>query len=114
MSCAVAMTASACTRRASTTASARSALRPTTRLEVEVAANAVYSWAAGEIIARRVGEHGTDGRAYAEAVRLQAQALRYRAHDKLMTAFLEPEVFEGGVHIRRPEPSAAQSSLLED
>jgi hypothetical protein len=51
---------------------------------------------------------------YVEAVRLQAQALRYRAHDKLMRAFLDPEVFEGLVHVRRSEQPAAQPSLLEE
>ena len=86
---------------------------PYRMLEVEVAANAVYAWAAGEVVARRVGEHGADGPAYAEAIRLEAQALRYRAHDKLMLAFLEPEVFEGGVHLRRTD-GAAQGSLLGD
>ncbi|MEJ7893159.1 MAG: hypothetical protein WKF94_11020 [Solirubrobacteraceae bacterium] len=83
-------------------------------LEVEVAANAVYAWAAREVVARRVGEHGSDGPAYAEAVRLEAQALRYRAHDKLMVAFLEPEVFEGAVQVRRADRSSAQGSLLAD
>lgn len=83
---------------------------PYRMLEVEVAANAVYAWAAREVVARRIGEHAADGPAYAEAVRLEAQALRYRAHDRLMAAFLEPEVFEGAVHVRR---SAAQGSLLD-
>ena len=86
---------------------------PYRMLEVEVAANAVYAWAAREVIARRTGEHGTDGPAYAEAIRLQTQALRYRAHDKLMLAFLEPEVFDGGVHIRRTDTPERQSSLLD-
>ena len=85
---------------------------PYRMLEVEVAANAVYAWVAHEVIARRVGEHGSDGPAYAEAVRLETQALRYRAHDKLMLAFLEPEVFDGGVHIRRSDTAAVQGSLL--
>jgi len=87
---------------------------PYRMLEVEVAANAVYAWAAREVVARRVGEHGTDGPAYAESVRLEAQALRYRAHDKLMLAFLEPEVFDGGVHLRRTSAASAQGSLLGD
>jgi hypothetical protein len=86
---------------------------PYRMLEVEVAANAVYAWAAREIVARRVGEHAADGPTYAEAIRLEAQALRYRAHDKLMLAFLESEVFEGGVYVRRTD-GAAQGSLLED
>jgi hypothetical protein len=87
---------------------------PYRMLEVEVAANAVYAWAAREVIAQRVGEHATDGPAYAEAVRLEAQALRYRAHDKLMRAFLEPEVFEGGVRVDRAERPDVQASLLDD
>lgn len=87
---------------------------PYRMLEVEVAANAVYAWAAREVVARRVGEHGTDGPAYAEAIRLEAHALRYRAHDKLMLAFLEPEVFDGGVHVRRTSDAATQGSLLDD
>jgi hypothetical protein len=86
---------------------------PYRMLEVEVAANAVYAWAAREVVARRVGEHAADGPAYAEAIRLEAQALRYRAHEKLMAAFLEPEVFEGGVHIRRSD-SDGQQSLLDN
>lgn len=86
---------------------------PYRMLEVEVAANAVYAWAAAEVVARRVGEHAADGPAYAEAIRLETQALRYRAHDKLMVAFLEPEVFEGGVHLRRPQ-QLVQASLLDD
>jgi len=87
---------------------------PYRMLEVEVAANAVYAWAAREVIARRVGEHGADGPAYAEAIRIETQALRYRAHDKLMLAFLEPEVFDGGVHIRRTDTTSPQQSFLQD
>ena len=86
---------------------------PYRMLEVEVAANAVYAWAAREVVAQRVGEHPTDGPVYAEAVRLEAQALRYRAHDKLMQAFLEPEVFEGGVRVVRSDSGQAQASLLD-
>jgi hypothetical protein len=86
---------------------------PYRMLEVEVAANAVYAWAAREVIAQRVGEHATDGPAYAEAVRLEAQTLRHRAHDKLMQAFLEPEVFEGGVRVVRVQPTEAQAMLLD-
>ena len=88
---------------------------PYRMLEVEVAANTVYAWAAREVIARRAGELSTDGPAYAEAVRFEAQALRYRAHDKLMQAFLEPEVFDGGVQIRATDDPthSGQRSLLE-
>jgi hypothetical protein len=49
-------------------------------LEVEVAANTVYAWAAEEIVARRLAEEcPSDSVEYAAAVRLEAQALRYRA-----------------------------------
>ena len=34
------------------------------------------------------------------AVRLEAQILRHRFHERLMRAFLDPEVFEGAVVIR--------------
>jgi hypothetical protein len=87
---------------------------PYRMLEVEVAANAVYAWAAREVVGRRVGEHATDGAAYAEAIRLEAQALRYQAHEKLMQAFLEPEVFEGGVQIVTAHRHDVPASLLED
>jgi hypothetical protein len=84
-------------------------------LEVEVAANTVYAWAAEEILARRVAEERpTDPVEYAAAVRLQGQALRYRAHDRLMRAFLDDAVYDGRVRI---EPEArrgpSQPSLLD-
>lgn len=47
-------------------------------------------------------------------IRLETQALRYQAHEKLMQAFLEPEVFEGKVRIVRLDEDAAQTSLLDD
>ena len=81
---------------------------PYRMLEVEVAANAVYAWAAEQIIGRRVsGEDHLDGAELVAAVHYEAQALRYRTHEKLMRAFLDPEVFDGGVKIvgddtRRP------------
>jgi hypothetical protein len=51
-------------------------------LEVEAAANAVYAWAAQELLARRLAEERpTDPGEYASAVHREAQALRYRAHD---------------------------------
>jgi hypothetical protein len=89
---------------------------PYRMLEVEVAANTVYSWAAEEILARRLAdERPTDPAEYAAAVRREAQVLRYRAHDKLMRAFLDEEVFDGRVRIdtarrRRDE----QTTLLDD
>jgi hypothetical protein len=73
---------------------------PYRMLEVEVAANTVYAWAADEVLARRLAEERpTDPAEYATAVRAEAQALRYRAHDKLMRAFLDDEVFEGRVRL---------------
>lgn len=89
---------------------------PYRMLEVEVAANTVYAWAAGEILARRLAdERPADPAEYAIAVRREAQALRYRAHEKLMRAFLDEDVYEGRVRVdaergRRP----AEGSLLED
>ena len=60
---------------------------PYRMLEVEVAANTLYTWAAEEILARRLAEERpADPADYASAVRREAQALRYRAHDKLMRA----------------------------
>ena len=71
---------------------------PYRMLEVEAAANAVYAWAAEQILARRLPEERpNDPAEYAAAVRHEAQALRHRAHHKLMQAFLEPEIFEGAV-----------------
>ena len=71
---------------------------PYRMLEVEVAANAVYWWAAERILERRLpGERPADPAEYASAVRLEAQTLRHRFHDKLMRAFLGPEVFDGTV-----------------
>ena len=85
-------------------------------LEVEVAANAVYSWAANEILARRHGEERpADPLQYAAAAHHEAQALRYRAHEKLMRAFLDEEVFDGRVRIDAPTSprTPAQGSLLD-
>jgi hypothetical protein len=81
---------------------------PYRMLEVEVAANAVYSWAAERILERRLpGERPGDPAEYAAAVRLEAQMLRHRFHDKLMKAFLGPAVFEGTVVVA---PHAAPAS----
>jgi hypothetical protein len=87
---------------------------PYRMLEVEVAANAVYSWAAQQILARRLAEERpSDPVEYALSVHREAQALRYRAHDKLMRAFLDDDVFDG--HIRSsPPPRARQTSLLDN
>jgi hypothetical protein len=84
-------------------------------LEVEVAANAVYWWAADRILERRLpGERPADPAEYAAAVRLEAQILRHRFHDKLMKAFLGPEVFEGTVAVasrHRPASSSSASAI---
>jgi len=89
---------------------------PYRMLEVEVAANTVYAWAAEEILARRLAEERpADPGEYAAAVRQQAQTLRYRTHDKLMRAFLDEEVYEGRVHIERERSRhRGQRSLLDD
>jgi hypothetical protein len=89
---------------------------PYRMLEVEVAANTVYAWAAEEILTRRVAEdRPSDPADYAAAVRREAQVLRHRAHEKLMRAFLDEEVYEGRVRIERDEQRArAQRSLLGD
>jgi hypothetical protein len=82
-------------------------------LEVEVAANAVYWWAAERILERRLpGERPADPAEYAAATRIEAQMLRHRSHDKLMKAFLGPEVFEGTVVVAPPAaPASEQLSL---
>src|SRR5262245_37419843 len=73
---------------------------PYRMLEVEVAANAVYWWAAERMLERRLpGERPAEPAEYAAAVRIEAQMIRHRFHDKLMKAFLGPEVFEGTVHV---------------
>ena len=73
---------------------------PYRMLEVEVAANAVYAWAAEQIVSRRLaGEGRLDGPEFAAAVHYEAQTLRYRTHEKLMRAFLDPEVFDGGIRM---------------
>jgi hypothetical protein len=82
-------------------------------LEVEVAANTVYAWAAHEILARRVAEERpADPVEYAASVRHQTQALRYRAHDKLMRAFLDDEVFTGQVRIQPGKPDEERQPVV--
>jgi hypothetical protein len=86
---------------------------PYRMLEVEVAANAVYAWAAEQIVSRRLaGEGGVDGAEFAAAVRYETQALRYRTHEKLIRAFLDPEVFDGGVRIISAEPSGTSAQTM--
>ena len=85
---------------------------PYRMLEVEAAANAVYAWAAEQILARRLPEERpSDPAEYAAAVRHEAQALRHKAHHRLMQAFLEPEIFEGAVTLQRA-PTTANSRQL--
>ncbi len=85
---------------------------PFRMLEVEAAASAVYAWAGEQILARRLPEERpTDPADYAAAVRHEAQALRHRAHHKLMQAFLEPEIFDGAVTLRRATPTRRTTQL---
>ncbi|HWH43754.1 MAG TPA: hypothetical protein VNT32_03405 [Thermoleophilaceae bacterium] len=89
---------------------------PYRMLEVEVAANTVYAWAAEEVLGRRLAEERPgDPAEYAAAVRREAQSLRYRAHEKLMRAFLDDEVYDGRVRIEpeRRRSGAAQATLLD-
>ena len=87
---------------------------PYRMLEVEVAANAVYAWAAERMLERRLpGERPSDPAGYAEAVRVEAQALRHQFHERLMRAFLGPEVFEGDVIVRRPTAATRRLSLAD-
>jgi hypothetical protein len=78
----------------------------------KAAANAVYHWAAEQIIARRLaGELRNDPVEYAHALRHETQSLRHGAHEKLMRAFLDPEVFSGGVQVLEDEPAESQTRL---
>jgi hypothetical protein len=89
---------------------------PYRMLEVEAAANAVYAWAAQQILARRLPEERPSAPGeYAAAVHQEHQTLRHRAHHKLMQAFLEPEVFAGAVTLARPSrPSNTRQLRLVD
>ena len=90
---------------------------PYRMLEVEAAANAVYAWAAQQILARRLAEERpSDPAEYAAAVHHEHQALRHRAHHKLMQAFLEPEIFEGAVTLARAPttPNRRQLRLVDN
>lgn len=89
---------------------------PYRMLEVEVAANAVYVWAAEEIFKRKLpGERPSDPAEYAAAVRLEAQTLRYEFHERLMRGFLGPDVFEGAVSVTRSvDPAPQQLRLVGD
>ncbi|MHB8470472.1 MAG: hypothetical protein ACYDCH_12070, partial [Gaiellaceae bacterium] len=88
---------------------------PYRMLEVEVAANAVYWWAAARILERRLpGERPGDPAEYAAAVRLEAQTIRHRFHEKLMKGFLGPEVFEGTVVVAPHRVPAGEQLQLGD
>ena len=87
---------------------------PYRMLEVEVAANAVYAWAAQQLLAGRLAEERpADPVDYAAAVHRESQALRYRAHDKLMRAFLDDDVFDGHIRSIPPPQNQRQTSLLD-
>ncbi|MGO9754900.1 MAG: hypothetical protein ACLP8S_11045 [Solirubrobacteraceae bacterium] len=83
-------------------------------LEVEAAANAVYAWAAEQILAQRLPEERPQDPG--EYARHEHQTLRQRAHHKVMQAFLEPEIFEGAVTVQRTPASSrsAQLKLVQD
>ncbi|RDI75171.1 hypothetical protein Gocc_0969 [Gaiella occulta] len=86
---------------------------PLRMLEVEVAANAVYAWAAERMLETRLpGERPADPADYAAAVRLEAQVLRHQFHERLMRAFLGPEVFDGAVVIVQPRASTNEQLRL--
>jgi hypothetical protein len=86
---------------------------PYRMLEVEVAANAVYWWAAERILERRLpGERPAEPTEYAAAAHMEAQLLRHRSHDKLMKAFLGPEVFEGTVQVAPTRAAAGEQLRL--
>ncbi|MGI8594368.1 MAG: hypothetical protein ACR2ML_08410 [Solirubrobacteraceae bacterium] len=86
---------------------------PYRMLEVEVAANAVYGWAAERIVERRLtAERPADPAEYARAIRDEAQTLRHRFHERLMRAFLEPEVFDGAVQMAPPPGTTPRQLAL--
>jgi hypothetical protein len=97
---------------------ARSRVReyvPYRMLEVEVAANAVYWWAAERILERRLpGERPGAPAEYAAAVRIEAQMIRHRFHEKLMKGFLGPEVFDGTVVVASRSRAAAEQLRLAE
>ncbi|HEY1515671.1 MAG TPA: hypothetical protein VGF91_04570 [Solirubrobacteraceae bacterium] len=99
-------------RRAGYTKKRASEYVPYRMLEVEASANAVYAWAAQQILSRRLpDERPSDPAEYAAAVHQEHQTLRHRAHHKLMQAFLEPEIFEGAVTLARPPVASTTRQL---
>jgi hypothetical protein len=100
-------------RRAGLSRKRRSEYLPFRMLEVEVAANAVYAWAAERKLEGLLsGERPADAADYARAVRHEIQGLRRSFHEKLMRAFLEPEVFDGAVQIGRPRAGRDDEQML--
>ena len=89
---------------------------PYRMLEVEVAANtALLVGRRGDPRAAPPEERPADPADYAAAVRREAQALRYRAHDKLMRAFLDDAVYDGRVRVAPdPPPAPLQQTLIGD
>ena len=88
---------------------------PFRMLEVEAAANAVYAWAAEQILTGRLpDEKPADPGEYAAAVHHEAQTLRHRTHHKLMQAFHEPEIYDGSVTLKRPTTSRTPQLSIED
>ena len=85
---------------------------PYRMLEVEVAANAVYWWAAERILARRLpGERPCDPPSTRQPSGSRLRCSASRSHDKLMRAFLGPEVFDGTVVVgRRDAPRERATS----
>jgi hypothetical protein len=88
---------------------------PFRMLEVEVAANAVYAWAAERKLEGLIsGERPVEAGEYARAVRHEIQSLRRSFHEKLMRAFLEPEVFDGAVQLGRQAAGAPRQLALPE
>jgi hypothetical protein len=68
------------------------------------------------MVARRVAEERpADAADYAAALRREAQLLRYRAHDRLLHAFLDEDVYAGRVRVERAgRNTSTQVSLLAE
>lgn len=88
---------------------------PHRMLEVEVAANAVYRWAAEQIVERREGVERLQPAERVQAVAFEGQILRHRFHERLMRAFLDPEVYDGRVRVVAAPSTATtrQATLIE-
>ena len=90
---------------------------PHRMLEVEVAANAVYRWAAERVLERRGEIEQLAGVEHARSAALEAQRLRHSVHERLMRAFLDPAVFDGRVRVIETPSSAGsrrQASLTDE